>query len=208
MILAVPVGVFYPVPSRSRSCLVTTRWTAVAGNNVSALRRLYRQTTRWLEVTSWTTIESQCGIVAMLKIADPRMSGGDNDTMLTRQRSLFTRLDPKRGCVSTNALAAGVRQTRNARALPRTRAMPCKLVCNQGRAHISARTHASAAQEPPCTAALLNGAGCVRPSTPKARTRSLSAIPCIALGCALRNGEPQRLPDQQARHPRPCVEDD
>ena len=78
----------------------------------------------------------------------------------------------------------------------------------KGRAHISARTHASAAQEPPCTAALLNGAGCVRPSTPKARTRSLSAIPCIALGCALRNGEPQRLPDQQTRHPRPCVEDD
>ena len=153
------------------------------------------------KVTNWTTIESQCGIVAMLKIADPRMSGGDNDTMLTRQRSLFTRLDPKRGCVSTNALAAGVRQTHNARALPRTRAMPCKLVCNRRRAHISARTHASAAQEPPCTAALLNGAGCVRPCTLEAHAQSLSAIPSKASGCALRNGGPQRPPDQQTRHP-------
>ena len=78
----------------------------------------------------------------MLKIADPRMSGNDNDTMLPTLLSLSQDSIRKKGCVSTNALAAGVRRTHYARAPPHTRAMPGRLVCNHiGRAHHHA--HAS-----------------------------------------------------------------
>ena len=85
-----------------------------------------------------------CGIaVAMHKIADPRMSGGGNGTMLTRQRSLCLhqirslkglRLDERIGCRRTsdaqytrttthsrNASQAGVQ--------PKTRAHLCAHTC-------------------------------------------------------------------------------
>ena len=111
----------------------------------------------------------------MLKIADQRMSGSDNDTMLTTPLS-FTIHDVlirKKGCVSRARIGCwAYGGTHNARASPHTRIVPGRLVCNHIRTHASSCTcivstgaplHSGTAEWSWVCAALHAGGPCIEP---------------------------------------------